>query len=138
MCIALPESGERALAELDLEEYFSGSLLRAAATRLRDGGLRDPMTAVDGSDADDGGAGRDALRSLMAELVVEAGGLEPHPRELEVQRLQLELARLDRDIQRARGQEDADVSGLATRRGKVQHDFDLAYAQVLEETGARE
>jgi DNA primase len=138
LCIALPDSGERALSELDLDEHFSGTLLRAAARTLRDGGLRDPMAAVDARDPGEGGEDGGGLRSLLAELVVEAGGLEPHPAMLEVQRLQLELARLDRHIQQARGREDADVTGLATRRGQVKHDFDAAYARVLEETGARE
>jgi hypothetical protein len=96
------------------------------------------MAAVDARDPGEGGEDGGGLRSLLAELVVEAGGLEPHPAMLEVQRLQLELARLDRHIQQARGREDADVTGLATRRGQVKHDFDAAYARVLEETGARE
>jgi DNA primase len=138
LCIALPDQGERALAELDLDEHFSGPLLRRVAAALRDGGLRDPVASLDAVDAQSGGEDADALRALVAELVVQAGGLEPHPAMLEVQRLQLELARLDRHIQQARGREDADVTGLATRRGQVKHDFDAAYARVLEETGARE
>jgi DNA primase len=137
LCIALPEQGERALAELDVDEHFSSPLLRRVAAALRDGGLRDPVVSLEAA-AEGGGEDEGALRALAAELVVEAGGLEPHPAMLEVQRLQLELARLDRHIQHARGREDADVTGLATRRGQVKHDFDAAYARVLEETGARE
>ncbi len=57
---------------------------------------------------------------------------------LEVQRLQLELARVDRQIQRARGQEGGDVSALAQRKAEVKREFDRAYARVLEETGDRE
>ncbi len=129
LCIALPEEGERALRELDVDAQFSGELVRRAARRLRDGSLREPMAA---------GEDEEELRPLLAELVVLAGGLEAQPAMLEVQRLQLELARLDRDIQQARGREDADVSALATRRGEVKHDFDTAYARVLEQTGARE
>ena len=56
---------------------------------------------------------------------------------LEVQRLQLELARIDRKIQQARGQESGDVSGLAQRRAEVKREFDRAYGRVLEETGER-
>jgi DNA primase len=129
LCIALPDEGERALRELDVEAHFSGELMRRAVRRLRDGSLREPMAAAEGDED---------LRPLLAELVVEAGGLGAHPTMLEVQRLQLELARLDRDIQQARGREDADVSALATRRGEVKHDFDVALARRLEETGARE
>ena len=85
---------------------------------------------------------------------------------LRVQRLQLELARIDREIQaalpaqpgaarpseagapRRRGRARVErprraarwsaargISGLAARRAEVKHEFDRAYAQVLEETG---
>jgi hypothetical protein len=70
--------------------------------------------------------------------VVEAGREESHPAMLEAQRLQLELARVDRQIQRARGQESGDVSELAQHRTEVKLEFDRAYGRVLEETGDRE
>jgi hypothetical protein len=57
---------------------------------------------------------------------------------LEAQRLQLELARVDRQIQRARGRQSGEVSDLARRKATVKLDFDRAYARVLEETGDRE
>jgi hypothetical protein len=57
---------------------------------------------------------------------------------LEVQRLQLELARVDRQIQQARGRESGDVSELAQRRADIKREFDLAYGGVLEQTGERE
>jgi ATP-dependent protease ClpP protease subunit len=56
---------------------------------------------------------------------------------LEVQRLQLEMARMDRRIHQARGQRDGDVSELAKRRAEVKRDFDRANERVLEETGER-
>jgi hypothetical protein len=77
------------------------------------------------------------LKGLLAELVVEAGREQSDPAMLEVQRLQLELARVDRQIQRARGQEKGDVSELARQRAEVKRDFDRAYGRVLEETGDR-
>jgi hypothetical protein len=77
------------------------------------------------------------LKALLAELVVEAGREQAHPAMLEVQRLQLELARVDRSIQRARGQESGDISELAQRRAEVKREFDRAYGRVLEETGER-
>ena len=50
--------------------------------------------------------GEDAeLLALLAELIVQAAGEEPNPGMLEVQRLQLELAGLERGIQQARGRE---------------------------------
>ena len=57
---------------------------------------------------------------------------------LEVQRLQLELARVDREIQRARGRAERrrQRAGAAPRGGQAE--FDRAYGRVLEETGDRE
>jgi DNA primase len=138
LCIASPEEGASALADLDVDEHFSSALLRRAARRLRDeGGLEEPMR--DHASAGGGGALEDdqELKSLLAELVVEAGREQSDPAMLEVQRLQLELARVDRQIQRARGQESGDVSDLAQHRAQVKRDFDRAYGRVLEETGDR-
>ncbi len=137
LCIAAPEEGARALASLDLDAHFSATLTRRAAVHLRDGDLASPMAPASGEEAEEV---HEELRSLLAELIVEAGGLERPAAMLEVQRLQLELARIDRDIQRARGNagDDGAVTGLAVERGRVKHDFDEAYARVLEATGARE
>jgi DNA primase len=136
LCIASPDEGERALASLDVEEYFASDLLRRVARRLRDGDLRAPMAEPAGeSHALEGDP---ELKRLLAELVVEAGRDESHPAMLEAQRLQLELARVDRQIQRARGQESGDVSELAQHRTQVKREFDRAYGRVLEETGDRE
>ena len=135
LCIASPEEGALALADLDVDEHFSSGLLRRAARRLREGGLHEPMRDRAGERApleDD-----PELKGLLAELVVEAGREESDPAMLEVQRLQLELARLERRIQQARGQQDADVSAIATRRGELKREFDDAYGKVLEETGER-
>jgi DNA primase len=136
LCIASPEEGGRALASLDVEEHFASELLRCAARRLREGDLRAPMA----ESADEGNRleADPELKGLLAELVVEAGREESHPAMLEAQRLQLELARVDRQIQRARGQESGDVSELAQHRTEVKREFDRAYGRVLEETGDRE
>ncbi len=135
LCIASPEEGARALEGLDVDEHFSSGLLRRAARRLREGDLREPMR----DSAGEAGALEDdpELKGLLAELVVEAGREQSEPAMLEVQRLQLELARVDRQIQRARGEERGDVSDLAKRRAEVKRDFDRAYGRVLEETGDR-
>jgi DNA primase len=135
LCIASPEEGARALKGLDVDEHFSSGLLRRAARRLREGDLREPMR----DSAGEAGALEDdpELKGLLAELVVEAGREQSEPAMLEVQRLQLELARVDRQIQRARGEERGDVSDLAKRRAEVKRDFDRAYGRVLEETGDR-
>jgi DNA primase len=133
LCIASPGEGAQALGGLDLEAHFSSGLLRRAARHLRDGSLSEPMADAPGEDTplDEDGQ----LKGLLAELVVEAGREEADPGMLEVQRLQLELARVDREIQRARGQESGDISDLAHRRAEVKRDFDRAYGRVLEQTG---
>jgi DNA primase len=136
LCIASPEDGALALAGLDIDEHFSSGLLRRAARHLCAGDLRAPMSDVATGEArleDD-----PQLKGLLAELVVEAGREQPDTVMLEVQRLQLELARVDRQIQRARGQDGGDISALAQRKAQVKREFDRAYGQVLEQTGDRE
>ena len=54
---------------------------------------------------------------------------------LEVQRLQLDLARVEREIQRARGMDRGDVSELAKHRARIKHEFDRANERALEESG---
>jgi DNA primase len=135
LCIASPDEGAQALASIDVDEHFASELLRRAARRLREGDLREPM--ADGSGQEGGLDDDPELKALLAELVVEAGREQAHPAMLEVQRLQLELARVDRSIQRARGQESGDISELAQRRTEVKREFDRAYGRVLEETGDR-
>jgi DNA primase len=135
LCIASPHEGALALADLDVDEHFSSGLLRRAALRLREGALQQPMRDLPG---EGGSLDEDPeLKGLLAELVVEAGGEQPDPAMLEVQRLQLELARVDRQIQRARGQDNGDVSDLAKHKAKIKVEFDRAYGRVLEETGDR-
>jgi DNA primase len=130
LCIAQPEDGLTALRRLDIEGHFSSSLMRRAARYLMDDGLPVSMSAPGLDDDPD-------LHALLAELIVQAGSDEPRSEMLDVQRLQLELARVDRQIQRARGGESGDVSKLAKRRGEIKREFDKANERVLEETGER-
>jgi DNA primase len=132
LCIASPQEGARALAGLELDEHFSSELLRRAAGRLRDGSLSDPMANPSGQlESLDGDP---ELKALLAGLIVQAGREEARPGMLEVQRLQLELARLERQIQRARGRRRGDVSELAKRKAEVRLQFDRANERVLEGT----
>jgi DNA primase len=140
LCIAAPEEGATMLASVDIEEDFSSELLRRAARYLADGDLREPMAAAPANGHGNGGLDDDPeLKGLIAELIVE-GGRESiaKPAKLEAQRLQLELARVDRQIQRARGEHSGEVSALAGQRAEVKRQFDRAYGRVLEETGERE
>jgi DNA primase len=126
LCIASPGAGEQALGELDLAESFTSDLARRAAEHLREH-LAEPQSGLPPHDP--------ALASLVAQLVVEAGRESARPEMLEVQRLQLELARVDRQIQRTRARQDGEVSELARRRTEVRRDFERAYARVLDERG---
>jgi DNA primase len=136
LCIALPDEGSQALASLEVDEHFESELLRRAARWLRDGSLREPLaeSSADGPRLDED----PELGRLLAELIVEAGREESRPAMLEVQRLQLEVMRTDRQIQRARAQGSGDVNELAERRTALKREFDSAYGQALEQTGGRE
>jgi len=132
LCIASPDEGEQALRSLNLDEHFTSELLQRAARHLGAGHLRDPMANPAG--LADGLDGDPQLKALLAELVVEAGREPVQPAMLDVQRLQLELARVDRQIQQARGEESGDVSELARSRGEVKREFDRAQERALEQT----
>jgi DNA primase len=129
LCIASPAEGELALAELDPEEHFTSERLRRAAEHLRAGSLTEPVEGVAEEDPE--------LTGVLAELVVQAGRLPATaaPAMLEVQRMQLDLARLDRRILSARAQGSGEVSDLARRRADVKRAFEQAYERALAETG---
>jgi DNA primase len=134
LCIASPAEGAHALASVP-HEYFASELLRRAAERLREGELREPMKDPAGQS---GALEHDPeLKGLLAELVVEAGREEPRPAMLEAQRLQLELAHVERQIQRARVQKSGEVQELARRKAEVKLEFDRATERVMEGTGGR-
>ncbi len=136
LCIAAPELGRPALESLDVDAHFSSELVRRAARRLREGSLQEPLSDPSGrlGDIDED----PQLKGLLAELIVQAGREHAPPAMLEVQRLQLELGRLEREIQRARGAQGLDVSRLAEQRARVKSDFDREYSRVLDETGEME
>jgi len=129
LCIAAPAEGERALAQLDPEEHFTSERLRRAAAHLRAGQLAEPMVGVEQEDPE--------LTGVLAELVVAAGRLPSAaaPAMLDVQRMQLDLARIDRRILAARAQGSGEVSDLARRRIEVKRAFEQAYERALAETG---
>jgi DNA primase len=132
LCIAAPQDGAELLETLDLEEHFSSPLVRRAAARLRAGSLTEPMKDPPGAVPleDD-----PQLKEMLAELIVAAGSEQPDRAMLEVQRLQLELARVEREIQRARGSGGGEVTRLAQRKAEIKHEFDQANERVLEESG---
>ncbi|HWX73654.1 MAG TPA: hypothetical protein VNZ05_00005, partial [Solirubrobacteraceae bacterium] len=129
LCIASPGAGEQALGELDIDDSFTSEPMRRAARHLR-GHLSDPQAGLPEDDVE--------LASLIARLVVEAGAESARAVMLEVQRLQLELARMDRHIQLTRARQEGEVTELAHRRTEIKRDFERAYARVLEETAPSE
>jgi DNA primase len=108
-CIAYPGDGAAALAEIEPGEHFTSEVLQRAAMHLRDGDLGEPLSGVGEQDGE--------LRGVIGELAAQASALavtgsdlgdhvgaraEAGAAQVEVQRLQLELARLERLIQAAR------------------------------------
>ncbi len=132
LCLAAPEEGAGMLQTLDLEQDLSSPLVRRAAARLRAGSLEDPMKDPPGAVPleDD-----PQLKELLAELIVAAGREQPDRAMLDVQRLQLELARVEREIQRARGSGEGETTALARRKAEIKQEFDQANERVLEESG---
>ena len=111
LCLALPEAGERRLAEADLDALFSAPATRRAAAHLR-GNLHRPAAALPRDD--------EPLARVVAELVVRAAELDATPAALDLEALQLDLARLDREIADARSREEGTrVRELAGERQRV-------------------
>ncbi len=113
-CLALPDEGERRLAEADLEELFASPMTRRAAEYLR-GRVRTPAAELPPDD--------EALARLVAELVIRAGQLEATPAKLELEALQLDLSRLDRLIASARVTGGEGMRDLAVERQTVLDDI---------------
>ena len=127
LCIALPALGGPALAELDLEADLATPALRRAAAHLREH-LAAPTEALDGDDE---------LTALVRALAVRAAGMErASPAQFRVERLQLELHRIDREIAAARSR-DEPMHELARRRSATQAAIGQAMERVMEEGAGR-
>jgi DNA primase len=108
-CVALPELGEAKLAAPDLDALFASPLARLAAERLR-GHLQHPSSII--GDAPE-------LAELIPEVVLRADELDATPNNFEIEALQLDLHRLDREITAARTGEEGVIGPLAAERQKV-------------------
>ena len=117
LCIALPEAGRAALAAIDPEEHITSERLRRVARHLA-GQTEMPMSGLAPDD--------DEFARQIADLVARAGRAgQVSAEQLEYARLLLELARLDREIRRARGGDGHEVGALAREREavlKAQHE----------------
>ena len=125
LCIALPGRGGELLEEIDLDTLFASALTRAAAAHLREH-LDNPG----------GGVEDEALTSLLAELEVRAAASSPVPAELEAERVQLELARLQRAMAGARGAGGGGLTELQHQRAALMGELDGWLAEALEQTTA--
>jgi DNA primase len=124
LCIALPELGAPALAELDLDADLTSSFTRRAAEHLRLH-LGAPTTGL----AED-----DPLLAFMRELAVGDARVQAATEAaFELERLQLTLARLDREIAAARVAASGDISALARQRWEAQARLSRAVEQVMDE-----
>jgi DNA primase len=114
LCLALPDDGERRLADADLDALFSAPATRRAAAHLR-GRLHSPAASLPRDD--------EPLARVVAELVVRAAELDATPAALDLEALQLDLARLDREIARARSRSEG--SRVRDRAGERQRVLDV-------------
>ena len=97
LCIALPEVGREALRAVDPEEHFTSPLVRRAVLHLRDR-VATPLADLPEEDPE--------LVALISELVVRAGSEPASVSTLDVQKLQLEYARLERAIRGAQSRQE--------------------------------
>jgi DNA primase len=112
-CLAIKDAGRRALEEMDIDALFSLDLTRRAAHYLAEH-LEHPGQSLP-ADADD-------LAHLVAELVIGSGRLAADPEALQIERLQLDKNRLDREIAAAQRTGEP-VAVLAAERQRVQDDI---------------
>ena len=126
LCIARPELGGPALAGLDLQHDFSVAATRHAAAHLR-AHLSAPTQGIPDGDGE--------LAALIRELTVRAARMSSAPPiAFEIERLQLALARLDRDITTARRSGD-EIAELARRRAATQSQIDQALDRAMRDNG---
>jgi DNA primase len=110
-CIALPKLGAPALEALDPQRDLASDVSRRAVAHLR-GHLAAPAEGLDELyDAE--------LAALVRELSVRATALaDATPRDFEIERLQLDLARIGREIAAA-PPGGGGIAALATKRGEL-------------------
>jgi DNA primase len=113
MCLAAPDAGEAALQAITVDEHLTSDVLRRVARHLAGPGrVGSPLTDLPADD--------DELARTVADLVSRAArGGEVSAHQLEHSRLLLVLARLDRQIARARAEHTPGITDLAQQRQSV-------------------
>jgi DNA primase len=115
LCVALPAAGTQALARIDAEHYITSDLWRRAAAHLQSR-LEAPLRDLPPGDEE--------LARAVADLVKRAGkATEVTADRLDHARLVLDLARLEREIRRARALRSGDVVALARARQAVKQEI---------------
>ena len=111
MCLAAPDAGAAALAEIDPDELLTSDVLRRAARHVA-GHTASPLSDLPSDD--------DELARVVADLVERAGrGSQVDADQIEHSRLLLELARVERAIARARAERLSGIGALARERQQV-------------------
>lgn len=129
LCLALPTAGAEALARLDFAEHFTETLTRRAADYLV-GRLAAPTAGLHLASSDR------ELNALVAELVVRSKQLQATEAMLEVECLQLELARIERQIAKAQTVSDPALDQLAVERNRLQQQLRGALDRSMVEHSA--
>ena len=119
LCVALPRDGVVALARMS-DDVFTDAPARRVADLLRE-----RLTERGLDDAPTGDAQLDALLTGVA---ARAERLDATPAGLELEALQLERARLEREMAVARADGRSELVALAEERGRVQERIDDALA----------
>lgn len=123
LCVALPAAGAKVLADVDVDHDLTSAGSRAAAAWLRDH-LDDPEAGLDAQD--------ERLQVLVRDICFRAPkGEDLVPEALEAERLQLALARAERELVAARRAHQG-VDDAQRRRRTAQEEYNAALDRVLE------
>ena len=125
-CVARPELGGPALAGLELDADLTSELNRRAAAHLR-AHLDAPAEGLGELD--------DEVAAVVRAVRVRAGQVETGPGGFAAERLQLALARVDRELAAARRAGAGDLATIAARRETLRREFNDAVDRALEEQG---
>jgi DNA primase len=123
-CIAIPEAAAEILVHLD-ESAFSNDPMRRVLAHVREH-LHAPQDGIPDDDH--------MLVQAIAELVHRAADLAPSRAALQGQLANIELLRIDREIEAAKAAGLGGVAGLRARRDILEDRRNTLIAQAMDET----